>query len=254
MAIKLPLTVGLASLAISGLLVSAESEAAPKIDKGEIYFELNHTDGDLGIHGRVGADPWKRMLVFNHRRQLLLDLTPGWVLAWEGMSEISFESAEPNFDYLPPAEFFGRYPEGNYSLVGFSIHGQRMNFSVPVSHLLPAPAVSFVNGEPSAEDCDGALPEFADDDVVIHWEEVTHSHPTIGRINEPTEIESYEVVIEVEDADWKPSVLLPPDATEFEVPEELLELADDGQVKYEIIARGENKNQTAIESCFLVDL
>lgn len=254
MAIPIPLRASLVGLAVSGLMVSAGPVVAAEIDDGEIYFELNHTDGDLGIHGKVDADPWKRMLVFNHWRNLLFDLTPGGVLSWEGVTEFAFESAEPTFDYLPPAEFFRRYPEGSYLLVGITVDGRRMDLDVPVSHLLPAPPVSFVNNEPSAENCDGALPEFADDDIVIHWDEVTHSHPEIGRLNEPMEIESYEVVIEIPGTDWKSGARLPADTTEFEVPEELLELADEGLVKYEIIARGENKNQTAIESCFLVDL
>ena len=66
-------------------------------------------------------------------------------------------------------------------------------------------------------------------------------------------IVNYEVIIEVPEANWKTSAILPPDVFSFEVPEEILELAEEGVVKYEVLARETSDNQTAIESCFLID-
>lgn len=111
-----------------------------------------------------------------------------------------------------------------------------------------------VNGIPAGTDCDSEdMPEFSGDDVEIEWEEVTHSHASIGRVNEPATIVNYEVIIEVPEANWKASTILPPDAFSFEVPEEILELAEEGIVKYEVLAREASDNQTTIESCFLID-
>ena len=55
----------------------------------------------------------------------------------------------------------------------------------------------------------------------------------------------------LEGEDLELSVILTPDVTEFEVPEDLVEPGD--EVKYEIIVREENGNQTAVESCFVVE-
>jgi len=244
----------MATLGVAAVPAAVHAEK-PEISVAQVYFELNNTDGDLGIHATVGATPWKSMFIHNHHRQLLFQAAPRGVAAWEGFDEISFESAEPTFDELDPAEFFRRYPEGNYLIVGFTVNGERMDKRTPVTHLLPAPPVVFVNNGPAIEDCDGPMPVFnAGDDVVIHWETVTHSHPEIGRINEPIEIESYEVAIEIPHTQFKSTNILPPDTTEFEVPEEILELADEGEVKYEVLVQSKDWNRTAIESCFGVDL
>ncbi len=56
------------------------------------------------------------------------------------------------------------------------------------------------------------------------------------------------MVIETEESTL--SVTLPPDVTEFKVPTFLTESGD--QIKFEIIVREENGNQTAVESCYVV--
>ncbi len=234
--------------------LSTAYAAAPAIKVADVFFELNDTDHDLGIHAKVEADPWNNLQLYNHRRNRLLDIKVEGVLAWEGLNEFAIESSEPNFRYLPPEEFFRRYPEGQYLLVAIGLYGARMDRLTQVSHLLPSPPVVSVNGIPAATDCDGEdIPEFAADDIEIEWDEVTHSHPTIGRLNEPVTIVNYEVIVEIPEANWKVSTILPPDTFSFEIPEEILELAEEGMVKYEVLAREESDNQTAIESCFLVD-
>ena len=46
-------------------------------------------------------------------------------------------------------------------------------------------------------------------------------------------------------------VNLPAGVTSFEIPENFTDLADE-EVKFEIITRLDNGNQTAVESCFVV--
>jgi len=244
----------LSAAIVTGAALPAASADAPEISDAHVFFELNDTDRDLGIHAKVEADPWVNMQLYNHRRSRLLDIKVEGVLAWEGLNEFAFESSEPNFRHLPPEEFFRRYPEGQYLLVARGLYGARMDRLTQVSHLLPSPPVVAVNGIPAATDCDSEdIPEFTGDDIEIEWEEVTHSHATLGRVNEPVTIVNYEVIIEVPEANWKASTILPPDAFSFEVPEEILELAEEGIVKYEVLAREASDNQTAIESCFLID-
>lgn len=47
------------------------------------------------------------------------------------------------------------------------------------------------------------------------------------------------------------SVILPPDVTEMTIPAEFLAQSD--TFRYEVLAREESWNQTAIESCFLLE-
>ena len=128
---------------------------------------------------------------------------------------------------------------------------------------MPAPPEPTVNGEPMAEQCDDEEPGYdatevaLGDPVTIAWPEVTMSHddeegggagvqPPV-----PVTIVNYEVVVEVETEDGFESVfsvILPPDETSVTIPEDFLALGD--SFKYEVLAREESFNQTAVESCF----
>ncbi len=72
----------------------------------------------------------------------------------------------------------------------------------------------------------------------------------------PVTINNYEVVVEAElEVGGEEfvsvfSVVLPPDVTSMTVPEEFITLSD--KFKYEVLAREESFNQTAVESCFEV--
>lgn len=171
------------------------------------------------------------------------------------MTELFFESAEPSFDELLPEEFFRRFPAGEYEVEGRTTDGIELESEVEVSHIMPAPAEVTVNYMPAAENCDvDKLPVVDDDDVILRWDSVKVSHPYIG-VEGPVTIHNYEVVVEIDGTSWKTSTILPPEVTTFEIPEEILELSDqnDGEVKFEVLARAKNYNQTAIESCFVVE-
>jgi hypothetical protein len=95
---------------------------------------------------------------------------------------------------------------------------------------------------------------------VISWDAVTTTHPELGHPQDSPDISiyNYEVVVEAEfeDPDGDEfvsifSVLLPPDVTSMTVPDEFLSQSD--EFKYEVLAREESWNQTAVESCFLLD-
>jgi hypothetical protein len=78
------------------------------------------------------------------------------------------------------------------------------------------------------------------------------------RIPPDISIYNYEVVVEaeLEGPDGEEfvsvfSVFLPPEVTEMTVPDEFLAQSD--TFKYEVLVREESFNQTAVESCFLID-
>jgi hypothetical protein len=118
-----------------------------------------------------------------------------------------------------------------------------------LSHVMAArPGNITAAGVPSV-DCDApALPSL-DAPVLIDWDPVTQSHPTIGKPG-AVEIVRYQLFVEGGEG-VKFGVDLPPSVTEFEIPAEVLASGD--SFKFEIIARTSSGNNTAVESCFVIE-
>ena len=96
-------------LLFSTAVVAEEEE--PFFEEAFIFFELNNTDGDLGIHAKIDGDPWKRLKIeckTGHKKKLLEIKAKGG-LRKQGLTEVFFESAEPTFDELTAEEFFERF-------------------------------------------------------------------------------------------------------------------------------------------------
>ena len=225
------------------------------------FFELNNTDGDLGIHALIDGDPWKRLWIEDINETRILDVKVRGRLRRQGLTEFFFESAEPTFDELPPATFFARFPEGIYDIEGRTLEGEERESEVEISHAMPAPPNPTVNGTAVALQCDDEEPGYdaptVSGDVVIAWDPVMLTHPSLGFPQSSPDISvyNYQVVVEAElelpngdEFGSILSVILPPDVTEMTIPAEFLEQTD--TFKYEVLAREESWNQTAIESCF----
>ena len=238
-------------------------------DEAELFFELNNTDGDLGIHALIDGEAWKRLTIEDTKEHKMLDIKVKGRLRKQGLTEIFFESAEPTFDELEPEDFFRRFPAGEYEIEGITLEGEEMESEVELTHVMPAPPAPTVNGESMAVQCDDEEPgydatEVTSFPVTIAWPAVTMSHPNpLGggagvQPPIPVNIVNYEVVLEVElEVDGEEftsvfSVVLPPNATSFTVPAEFIALGD--EFKYEVLAREESFNQTAVESCFVLDI
>lgn len=225
-----------------------EEEEEIPFGEARLFFELNDTDGDLGIHALVDGDEWKRLEIEDPNERQLLDVQVKGRLRKQGLTEFFFESAEPTFDELPPEDFFKRFPEGTYEISGRTLGGDELESEVELSHVMPAPAGNVqVAGQAAAENCDVVpLPVVnGDEPVVISWDAVTGSHPDLGASG-PVEVANYQFVVEFDD--FAMTVDLPPSITEFEIPAALLELDD--EFKFEIVVRADSNNQTAVESCF----
>jgi hypothetical protein len=244
-----------------------EDEEELEFDEAELFFELNDTDGDLGIHGKVDGEDWKALEIVccergddeeadDEEEEVLLNI---WVrnrLRRQGLTEFFFESAEPGFDELTPAQFFQRFRQGIYEIEGTTLDGEELEAEVRLSHVMAGPPDTVtVDGEPQAPNCDSEeLPEVSGP-VTIDWSPVTMSHPTIGTPNVSVNVQQYQFVGEIEREDRVPeeiafTVDLPRFVTQFTLPPEFNRLSLDGEVKYEIITKLTNGNQTAIESCF----
>jgi hypothetical protein len=222
----------------------------------------------LGIHALIDGEPWQKLELAdpNENRMLLV-----WVqgrLQKQGLTEIFFESAEPPFDELTPAEFFRRFPAGTYEIEGKTLDGKELESEVELTHVMPAPPVPTVNGLSMAVQCDreeqGYDATMVDEGnvVTIAWPHVTMSHPDPdgggAGVQPPVDIEihNYEVVVEVDiESNGQAftsvfSVVLPPHVTSVTIPKEVIDLGD--TFKYEVLAREKSFNQTAVESCFVL--
>jgi hypothetical protein len=242
-----------------------------EFDEAHLFFELNDTDGDLGIHALIDGEAWKSLEIEDPREREMLNIRVKGRLQRQGLTEIFFESAEPTFEELPPGEFFSRFPEGTYEIEGITLEGDELKSEVELTHTMPAPPEPTVNGLPMAVQCDEEEPGYdatevklkGHGSVTIAWDPVTSSHPnSLGggagvQPPIPVTIINYEVVVEVElEVDGEEftsvfSVVLPPGETSVTIPSEFIALGD--EFKYEVLAREESFNQTAVESCFKIE-
>jgi len=237
-------------MAMAGLTVAAATPMvqAAEFEEAELFFELNDTDGDLGIHASIDGGPYRKLKIEDPKERTILFLKAKGRLARQGLTQLFWESAEPPFDELPPEKFFRRFPEGKYEIEARTLEGEEIEAEVMLSHVLAAPVGNVtVNGLPAAEDCDADLPSVSDP-VIIDWDPVTTSHPEIGKKGKKVTIARYQFF--VEQGDVKLAVDLPPSVTQFRVPSSITKLG--GEFKFEIIARTTTSNNTAIESCYTV--
>lgn len=251
------LMAGISALLLAPVLVIADShdeddEDEIEFDEAHVFFELNNTDGDLGIHALIDGEPWKRLRIEDQNEKRVLDVKVRGRLRRQGLTEIFFESAEPTFDELTPEEFFERFPEGTYEVEGITLDGDELESETEITHAMPAPPV--INTFDYDNDCDDNDFVEVSPPVVIGWDPVNLTHPDLGSSGDIT-IRNYEVVVETEleigDEEFTSilSVIVPPGVTEMTIPQEFIDQGD--EFKYEVLAREESFNQTAIESCFV---
>ncbi len=222
-------------------------DAAVPFTAADVFLELNDSDGDLGLHGSTSSTtPWVLMKVIGPTG-LLLEFTTRPELTAQGMSQVDFESAEPPFDELSPSRFFRRFPEGRYAIVGHGANGERIKSYANLSHIMAAvPGNVLLNGVPAARSCDDPLPTLVAP-VTVTWDPVTQSHPRIGKRG-AVRIARYQIF--VEGGRIKLSTDLEPTITAFDIPSAVTDGAH--EFKFEIIAQTTTGNNTALETCFLV--
>jgi len=268
-------------MSTSTLVFAYDDDDEEPFDEARLFFELNDTDGDLGIHGKIDGDEWKYLEIEDPRDRRMLQVLVRGRLKRQGLTELFFESAEPTFDELNPNKFFKRFPQGEYDIEGMTLDGEERESEVYLSHVIPAaPDDVTVNGEDAAEDCDSELPVIdPTGGVVISWEPVTMSHAAkhgedgLG-IDGVIEVRYYEVVVEIDETDFKSVAILPPEVNQWTLAEEFFALSEEGEYKFEILVRtnvhdaegnpvlveidGEEDqplpgNKSAVESCFEVN-
>ncbi|MEL6962648.1 MAG: hypothetical protein AAFO01_07825 [Pseudomonadota bacterium] len=239
------------------LLAISSSLSADQGDENEtafavadVFFELNDTDGDLGLQALIDGEPWQRLEIENPGGKKIFQVRATRGLAKQGLNEIFFESAEPGFDELPPDAFLARFPEGVYEVSAKRTGRGKLESEVPITHLLPAPPANIAaNGQVLPLDCEVETPPTVGSDVTVTWDPVDVSHPEIGMIGVPIDVELYEVVVENEALDNAVfTIVLGPDQTSIDVPSQLIAAGND--FKLGLVAQESSGNRTVVESCF----
>ncbi|MGB5327950.1 MAG: hypothetical protein WBO58_06985 [Gammaproteobacteria bacterium] len=258
-----------------GLAWDHDDEDEIPFEEGRLFFELNDTDGDLGIHGKIDGDEWKYLEIEDPRDRKMLHVIVRGRLKRQGLTELFFESAEPTFDELDPDKFFRRFPEGEYDIEGVTLDGEERESEVWLSHIIPAAPEATADGTSDPEGACTCDPEDLDerdtcpdvpvitaamaaDGVTIAWPAVTMSHAELGTpgVDITDDVRYYEVVVEIDETDQKATAVVPPTTTSWEVPPAFLAFGD--EIKYEVLVRINNKdevpgNKSAIESCFEIE-
>ena len=95
---KIPIFILAAAMSASTLAVADDDDDELEFEEAFLYFELNDTDGDLGIHGKVDGDAWEKVKIEGPNDRKILDIKVKSNLKRQGLTELFFESAEPTFD------------------------------------------------------------------------------------------------------------------------------------------------------------
>lgn len=262
-----------------------EEEVEIPLEEAELFFELNDTDGDLGIHGFADGDAWKELEIEGPNGREMMEIDVKSKLKRQGVTELFFESAEPCFppeepdveaecdDPLAPAKFFQRFPQGTYEIEVELLDGDELESEVYLSHKMPAaPVVTLIGDDDDGIDEDVGEEcwdsgKGAGDDVVVTWDSVTMSHADLGTPKSVplgvNEVINYEFVVEVDEESWNSKSIIPPMAgtNSKRIPADFFALTADvaeGEYKIEILVRVDNGfdnpgNKSAVETCFEYD-
>ncbi len=160
-----------------------------------------------------------------------------------GLTELFYETAEPENAEVPISQVLTRLPEGTYTFTGDMVDGVSSTVTATLTHTIPSgpvltnPAVGATNIDPNA--------------TVVAWNPVTQD------INgQAVTIVGYQVIVELDEAPVFPqgftesifSVYLPATVTSVTVPKEFME--SNSSYEFEVLAIEESGNQTISEAGF----
>jgi hypothetical protein len=200
----------------------------PQLVAAKLLIEHNTTDEDTGFQSFADGDPW------NGLTGGLLDF---------GLTELFFETSEPENAEVPIAEVLARLPEGTYTFTGDMVDGGQSTTTATLSHNIPAGPELLTPADGST----GVDPS----NVVVSWEAV--SQDINGSF---ITIVGYQVVVEIDEDPEFPegflqtefSIHLPATATSVTVPGDFMESGE--SYKYEVLAIEKSGNQTISSAVF----
>jgi len=221
------------------------SDAVIPLKEAKLNIEHNAKDKDTGFQGAIDSEGWKWITVTGPDGEVLKFEGKG-ALGKLGLTELFFETVEPENADVPIAEVLETLPEGNYVFKGSAIEvGEKRGTTIGtawLTHDIPEGPELLTPAE------DAVVP--AGEDLLVSWSPVDE---TIDGSN--VKIIAYQLIIEKDEAPhphmigkFGLSMYLPPDVTEMTIPEEFLEPGTD--YDWEVLAIEESGNQTLNSSSF----
>jgi hypothetical protein len=215
----------------------------------EFFIEYNSTAGDTGVQVFLDDDNWRKITITDPNNNTLFKVKGMTTLGQQGLTELFFESVEPELAALPVVTFLNRFPEGDYVFKGLRNDGIKLESDVEFTHIIPC--------GPEVLPEEGTILD-PDSEIVISWagvEEVVDPAATDvaeetvctdpANLGQELEIDLYQVIVE-NDVDLIAN--LTNEATSLTVPSELIE--ENSAYKFEVLAKEESGNQTITESSF----
>lgn len=211
------------------------------LKEAKLNIEHNATDQDTGFQGFVDSEGWKN-LVFTGPDGTVLTINGQGRLGHLGLTELFFETVEPENAEVPIEDVLATLPEGNYTIKGSGIDKSKTIGTAWLTHAIPAGPVLLSPAE-------GAVVP-AGEDLPVSWSPVDR---TIDGAD--VTIIAYQLIIE-KDAPPHPhmigkfglSMYLPASTTTITIPAEFFE--PDTTYKWEVLAIEESGNQTLSSGTF----
>ena len=216
---------------------TARRETIP-LKEAKLNIEHNATDNDTGFQGFIDSDGWQR-LDMKGPDGTLLSITARGDLGELGMTELFFETVEPENADVPIEELLQTLPEGDYVISGKAMEegesAGKISGTAWLTHVIPAGPQLLTPAQGSTVPTNG---------LIASWNPVT---ATID--GGPVTIIAYQLIIE-KDAEPHPhmigtfglSMYLPPSVTSIDIPDGFLEPGT--HYKWEVLAIEESGNQT----------
>ncbi len=219
----------------------AEAEEVPDpegLKAAKILIEHNATDEDTGFQGFADGNPWNSLVISDPNELEVIEIEAEGGLLDFGLTELFYETSEPENSETLIQDVLDRLPEGTYTFTADIVDGEESVLTATFTHTIPMGPV-LVSPENEAEDVDAGA-------TVVSWMPVTTDLD-----GDPVTIVGYQVIVE-EDLDDEPfpagfaepkfSVFLPPTATSLTVPAEFMRA--DTDYAWEVLAIEASGNQT----------
>ena len=209
----------------------------PMLTAAKLLIEHNATDEDTGFQGFADGDPWNALVINGPGGEQILTVYPEGGLFDFGLTELFFETSEPENAEVPIDDVLARLAAGTYTFTGDMVDGESSAITAIFSHTIPAGPVLLTPADGSTD--------VDPNNVVISWEAVSSD------INgSDITIVGYQVIVETDEEPQFPqgfarplfSIHLPATVNSIAVPDEFIETGT--LYKYEVLAIEQSGNQT----------
>jgi len=216
------------------------------LKEAKLIIEHNATDRDTGFQGSIDSEGWQQLKVAGPEGEVILTFEGLGKLGDLGLTELFFETVEPENAEVPIAEMLEKLPEG-----GYTVAGPTMELGETGGDTIGAPTLS--HGIPKGPKLLTPGPEAtveASQELVVTWEPVSQDIEGM-----PVTIIAYQLIIEKDEVPHPHMIgkrglntYLPATVTRVTVPESFLEANKD--YVWEVLAIAESGNQTLSSGAF----